>query len=344
MFSVAVVVTKELRNSSRSRHLVHKQTQKVREKKERKKEKDSFLQLLTIHIRLSGTTQTNARAYKMNVLTQIKNQQDASLREIELGLPESASWHAKYKHSAYVFVGGIHSDLTEGDVLAILSQYGEIVDVFVPRDEKTGKSKGFAFVCYLDQRSTVLAVDNLNGSQVLGRILRVDHCEDYRLREEFNNKILKWKCSLCGGDNFEGRERCFKCNGNAPKEAYAEVKRNEEEEEEASPSLSSSEERKNESGKQPERRKEEEEEKDEQTLMNELKKRKEMAEKRARAIAEGRPLTDEEEEERGDERSKKRTKKEKKEKKRSRKKEKKKKNRRYSSSFSSSSSSLSSLS
>ena len=316
----------------------------MREKNKKKPRETAFLHLHTIHIRLSGTTQTNARAYKMNVLTQIKNQQDASLREIELGLPESASWHAKYKHSAYVFVGGIHSDLTEGDVLAILSQYGEIVDVFVPRDEKTGKSKGFAFVCYLDQRSTVLAVDNLNGSKVLGRILRVDHCEDYRLREEFNKKILKWKCSLCGGDNFEGRERCFKCNGNAPKEAYVEVKRNEEEEEEASPSSSSSEERKNESGKQPERRKEEEEEKDEQTLMNELKKRKEMAEKRARAIAEGRPLTDEEEEERGDERSKKRTKKEKKEKKRSRKKEKKKKNRRYSSSFSSSSSSLSSLS
>ena len=110
-------------------------------------------------------------------------------------------------------------------MLAILSQYGEIVDVFVPRDEKTGKSKGFAFVCYLDQRSTIIAVDNLNGSKVLGRILRVDHCEDYRLREEFNKKILKWKCSLCGGDNFEGRERCFKCNGNAPKEAYVEVKR-----------------------------------------------------------------------------------------------------------------------
>ena len=222
----------------------------------------------------------------MNVLTQIKNQQDASLREIELGLPESASWHAKYKHSAYVFVGGIHSELTEGDVLAILSQYGEIVDVFVPRDEKTGKSKGFAFVCYLDQRSTIIAVDNLNGSKVLGRILRVDHCEDYRLREEFNKKILKWKCSLCGGDNFEGRERCFKCNGNAPKEAYVEVKR--EEEEGASSSSSSSEdddEKEEKDGNEKQRG--EEEEKDEQMLMNELKKRKEMAEKRARAIAEG---------------------------------------------------------
>ena len=273
----------------------------------------------------------------MNVLTQIKNQQDASLREVELGLPESASWHAKYKHSAYIFVGGLHSDLTEGDVLAILSQYGEIVDVFIPRDERTGKSKGFAFVCYLDQRSTILAVDNLNGSKVLGRILRVDHCEDYRLREEFNRKILKWKCSLCGGDNFEGRERCFKCGGNAPKEAYVDAKRSEQEEEEAS-SSSSSEQEVDENRKQPERR--EEEEKDEQTLMNELKKRKEMAEKRTKAIAEGKPFPQYEEERKEDGRS---NKKEKKEKKQSRKKEKKKKKKKRSFS-STSSSSLSSLS
>lgn len=34
------------------------------------------------------------------------------------------------------------------------------------RDKKTGKSKGFCFLCYEDQRSTVLAVDNFNGIKV----------------------------------------------------------------------------------------------------------------------------------------------------------------------------------
>lgn len=47
------------------------------------------------------------------------------------------------------------------------------------RDRETGKSKGFAFIKYADQRSTVLAVDNFNGVQLLGRRLRVDHCKDY---------------------------------------------------------------------------------------------------------------------------------------------------------------------
>jgi RNA-binding motif X-linked protein 2 len=56
--------------------------------------------------------------------------------------------------------------LTEGDVITIFSQFGEIVDVNLVRDKGTGKSKGFAFLAYEDQRSTVLAVDNFNGTTV----------------------------------------------------------------------------------------------------------------------------------------------------------------------------------
>jgi len=34
------------------------------------------------------------------------------------------------------------------------------------RDKKTGKTKGYAFICYEDQRSTILAVDNFNTTKV----------------------------------------------------------------------------------------------------------------------------------------------------------------------------------
>lgn len=34
-------------------------------------------------------------------------------------------------------------------------------------DKKTGEPKGFAFIAYEDQRSTILAVDNLTGAEVL---------------------------------------------------------------------------------------------------------------------------------------------------------------------------------
>ncbi|KXZ44890.1 hypothetical protein GPECTOR_61g843 [Gonium pectorale] len=119
----------------------------------------------------------------MNPLTQIKNIQKATKREIELGLGDSASWHARFKHSAYVFVGGLDYDLTEGDLLCVFAQYGEIVDVNLVRNKDTGKSKGFAFLAYEDQRSTVLAVDNLNGATVAQRKVRVEHVDNYKKRK-----------------------------------------------------------------------------------------------------------------------------------------------------------------
>ena len=62
----------------------------------------------------------------------------------------------------------------------LCSRYGEVVDVNLPRDKETGKTKGFGFLMYEDQRSTVLAVDNLNGAKVLERTLRVDHVKNYK--------------------------------------------------------------------------------------------------------------------------------------------------------------------
>ncbi|KAG6867878.1 hypothetical protein C0993_009920 [Termitomyces sp. T159_Od127] len=112
----------------------------------------------------------------MNVVKEINK-----INQLELDLGVSgASWHDEYKDSAYIFVGGLHFDLTEGDVITIFSQYGEVMDVNLPRDKETGKTKGFGFLMYEDQRSTVLAVDNLNGAKVLDKTLRVDHVKNYK--------------------------------------------------------------------------------------------------------------------------------------------------------------------
>ncbi|CAG8487359.1 9748_t:CDS:2 [Gigaspora rosea] len=104
-----------------------------------------------------------------------KEIQRINSQEIERNISASASWHAQYKDSPYVFVANVPFDLTEGDLIAVFSQYGEILDIQLARDKSTGQSKGFAFLKYEDQRSTVLAVDNLNNIQLLGRTIRVDH-------------------------------------------------------------------------------------------------------------------------------------------------------------------------
>ncbi|CAH8502489.1 unnamed protein product [Dicrocoelium dendriticum] len=121
----------------------------------------------------------------MNPLTNTKNQNLMNERELLLGYTGTlSSWHRQYKDSAWIFIGGLNYDLTEGDVICVFSQYGEVVNINLVRDKKTGVSKGFAFLCYEDQRSTVLATDNLNGIRVAGRVIRVDHVESYKVPKD----------------------------------------------------------------------------------------------------------------------------------------------------------------
>ncbi|GKU93349.1 hypothetical protein SLEP1_g6950 [Rubroshorea leprosula] len=149
----------------------------------------------------------------MNPLTLVKRLQNITAKEADLGISEEASWHAKYKGSAYIFVGGLPFDLTEGDLLAVFAQYGEIVDVNLVRDKVTGKSKGFAFIAYEDQRSTILAVDNLNGTQILGRTIRVDHVEKYKKKEEEDEEMEKQKREARGVCRAFQRGECTRGDG-----------------------------------------------------------------------------------------------------------------------------------
>ncbi|KAL8737761.1 MAG: hypothetical protein Q9181_001372 [Wetmoreana brouardii] len=116
----------------------------------------------------------------MNTIREI---QRLNKLELENGVAPEASWHRDHADSAYIYVGGLPFDLSEGDVITIFSQFGEPTFVKLVRDKETGKSKGFAFLKYEDQRSTDLAVDNLGGATVRGRVLKVDHTR-YKKRDD----------------------------------------------------------------------------------------------------------------------------------------------------------------
>ena len=94
--------------------------------------------------------------------------------------PASGSWHTQYSSSAYIYIGNLDLRLTEGDVITVFSQFGDIVDINMARDRDTGKSMGFCFLAFENQKSTILAVDNMVGYSLIGRPLRVDHIGDYR--------------------------------------------------------------------------------------------------------------------------------------------------------------------
>lgn len=109
--------------------------------------------------------------------------QQLNKRELEAGISPEGSWHTDYRDTAFVYIGGLAFELSEGDIITIFSQYGEPVWVKLARDKETGKSRGFAWIKYEDQRSCDLAVDNLGGATIMDRVIRVDHAR-YKPRDD----------------------------------------------------------------------------------------------------------------------------------------------------------------
>ncbi|KAA8545603.1 hypothetical protein F0562_020387 [Nyssa sinensis] len=62
---------------------------------------------------------------------------------------------------------------TAEDLFPLFDRYGKVVDIFIPRDRRTGDSRGFAFVRYKYAEEAQRAVDRLDGRVVDGREITV---------------------------------------------------------------------------------------------------------------------------------------------------------------------------
>lgn len=103
-------------------------------------------------------------------------------KELESNVSDAASWHQDYADTSYIYVGNLHEKIQEIDLVKIFSQWGNPTHVNLIKDRDSGKSRGFAYLKYEDQRSCVLAVDNFNGVLIYERPLKVDHTY-YQLRD-----------------------------------------------------------------------------------------------------------------------------------------------------------------
>jgi RNA-binding motif X-linked protein 2 len=55
-------------------------------------------------------------------MQQIQKIQKLNQLELDQGLTDTASWHDQFRNSAYIYVGGLDLNLTEGDIITIFSQ------------------------------------------------------------------------------------------------------------------------------------------------------------------------------------------------------------------------------
>lgn len=73
-----------------------------------------------------------------------------------------------------IFVGGLSFDSTDESLKTACRKYGEITEAVVVMDRETGRSRGFGFVTFTDEKAARDAIAGLNNTDLDGRTIRVD--------------------------------------------------------------------------------------------------------------------------------------------------------------------------
>ncbi|XP_058163821.1 zinc finger CCHC-type and RNA-binding motif-containing protein 1 isoform X1 [Dasypus novemcinctus] len=100
-----------------------------------------------------------------------------------------------------VYVSNLPFSLTNNDLYRIFSKYGKVVKVTIMKDKDTRKSKGVAFILFLDKESAQNCTRAINNKQLFGRVIKASIAIDNGRAAEFirrRNYFDKSKCYECG--------------------------------------------------------------------------------------------------------------------------------------------------
>ncbi|KAL3326300.1 hypothetical protein AABB24_037137 [Solanum stoloniferum] len=75
------------------------------------------------------------------------------------------------------FVGGLAWATNDRTLGEAFSQYGNVVDSKIINDRETGRSRGFGFVTFTDEKSMRNAIEAMNGQNLDGRNITVNEAQ-----------------------------------------------------------------------------------------------------------------------------------------------------------------------
>ena len=76
-----------------------------------------------------------------------------------------------------IFVGNLPFRAEREDVLQLFTPYGEVTNCSLPLERDTGRKRGFAFIEMADQTLEATAIESLQGTEMMGRPLRINKAE-----------------------------------------------------------------------------------------------------------------------------------------------------------------------
>jgi len=76
-----------------------------------------------------------------------------------------------------IFVGNLPFRAEREDVMQLFAPFGEVVNCSLPLERDTGRKRGFAFIEMADEAIESKAIDGLQGSELMGRPLRINKAE-----------------------------------------------------------------------------------------------------------------------------------------------------------------------
>ena len=80
---------------------------------------------------------------------------------------------ASINRRTVLYIGGLDENVTEKTLEAAFLPFGDLVRILIPKDATTGKHRGFGFVDFEEADDAKQAEDNMDDSQMFGRVLRV---------------------------------------------------------------------------------------------------------------------------------------------------------------------------
>ncbi len=91
--------------------------------------------------------------------------------------------------SHYIKIDNLNFGMNEGDIAVVFSEFGEIIDLRLMRNPKTGRSLGTAYICFEDPRSITLTTENFDRAEICGRTVRVSLDKKFRPEPEDHTEL-----------------------------------------------------------------------------------------------------------------------------------------------------------